>query len=257
MRNAFTGSQDAIRSLTTDGLWMGYKKTTIDGTAALSLFARIGATDYLLPFNTVNTTPLLSTWSTYVFVAKIDVGAGAGGTDRVSIAVQPIAATAFSREWDWAVADVEANVVSGGTPVSYVAFAGQYQTGNYEVAIDQFKIATSLDLVCDRAAPAVGLPDAIFVGAPAGAGGGPPISFVANGAGEECFRVVLAEAVPGPFYTAFATTALVERARAVADSVTVSAAGPHPFDIPTANRASLFVSIVASTESFHAGDELP
>ena len=121
-----------------------------------------GATDYLqvwelefYHFDDVDTTPLLSTWSTYVFVAKIDVGAGAGGTDRVSIAVQPIAATAFSREWDWAVADVEANLVSGGTPVSYIAFAGQYQTGNYEVAIDQFKIATSLDLVCDRAAPFV------------------------------------------------------------------------------------------------------
>ena len=116
---------------------------------------------------------------------------GAGGTDRVSVAAQPIAAGVFSREWVWAVADVEANIVSGGTPVSYVAFAGQYQAGGYDVSIDQFKIATSLDLVCDCAAPPVVLPDALVLGAPDGE---PPLSFVENGAGEDCFRVVLAEA---------------------------------------------------------------
>ena len=80
---------------------------------------------------------------------------GAGGTDRVSVAAQPIAAGVFSREWVWAVAVVEANIVSG------------------------------------RAAPPVVLPDALVLGAPDGE---PPLSFVENGAGEDCFRVVLAEA---------------------------------------------------------------
>ena len=250
VKSAFNGAQDAMKSLTTDGLWMGYKKVG----STISLFARIGETDYLLPFNTADSSPLLDTTSTYVFVAKIEIGAGAGGTDRVSVAAQPIAAGVFSREWVWAVADVEANVVSGGTPVSYVAFAGQYQTGGCEVAIDQFKIATSLDLVCDRAAAAVVLPDALVLGAPDGE---PPLSFVENGAGEDCFRVVLAEAVPGPYYTPFAAASLAERARAAADSTTVSVAGPLAFDVPTENRSSLFVSIVASTGPFLQGDLLP
>ena len=176
----------------------------------------------------------------------------------MSIAAQPIATGVFSEDWEWNVTNVEANVVSGGTPVSYIAFAGQYQTGNYEVAIDQFKIATSLDLVCNHAAPAVVLPATIRIGAPAAGGSGePPLGFVEDQQGLEYFRVVLAEAVPGPYYTPFATSSLAERPVAALDSTTVSAAGPLPFDIPTEGRTSLFVSIVASTEFFHAGDELP
>ena len=40
-------------------------------------------------------------------------------------------------------------------------------------------------------------------------------------------------------------------------SLTVSSAGPLSFDIPTEDRPSLFISIVASKEFLHAGDELP
>ena len=110
----------------------------------------------------------------------------------------------------------------------------------------------------DMDTPAVVLPATLRIGAPDAAGGGePPLGFVENDQGEECFRVVLAEAVPGPYYTPFATTSLAERPVAAANSVTVSAAGPLPFDIPTEGRTSLFVSIVASTDFFHAGDELP
>ncbi len=254
VKGAFNGGQDAIKALTTDGLWMGYKKTTIDGTAALSLFTRIGETDYLLPFNTVNTTPLLSTWSTYIFVARIDIGAGAGGTDRVSVAVQPVASGAFSADWEWAVSDVEANLVSGGTPVTYIAFAGQYQTGGYEVAIDQFKIATSLELVCDHTPPPMEI-TVPTIGA--GDAGSSPLSFVENTAGEECFRVVVENAVPNVYYTPFAAMVLDERFIAQTSSVAVSGAGPLPFDIPTDNRTSLFVTIVASTTPFAAGDEMP
>ena len=100
------------------------------------------------------------------------------------------------------------------------------------------------------------LPDAIRIGAPDG-GDEPPRSIVANQQGAECLRVVLAEAVPGPYYTPFATESLAERPVAAADSTTVAAAGPLPFEIPTEGRASLFVSIAASDEPFAAGDELP
>ena len=106
-----------------------------------------------------------------------------------------------------------------------------------------------------RAASTIVLPAAIRIGAPA-AGGEPPLGFVES-QGAECFRVVLAEAVPGPYYTPFATASLAARPVAALDSATVSAAGPLPFDIPTTNSPSLFVSIVASTDFFHAGDELP
>ena len=159
VQNTFSGGSDSFQSLTTDGIWMGYKKTTAGGAAALTLFARIGETDYTLPFNTANSEPLLSTWSTYIFVAKIEVGTGVNGKDRVSIAVQPVASAAFNPKWEWSVENVEANIVSGGTPVSYIAFGGQYQTGSYEVAIDQFKIATTLEEVCNHiaaTAPVVG-----------------------------------------------------------------------------------------------------
>lgn len=141
-----------------------YVKEYESGTESIDYF-RIGSDGslYAPSYNTANSSPLLSTWSTYIFVAKIDIGAGVGGADRVSVAAQPIATGVFSEDWDWAVENVEANLVSGGTPVTYIAFAGQYQTGNYEVAIDQFKIATALDLVCNRAAPAVVLPATITV----------------------------------------------------------------------------------------------
>ncbi len=102
-----------------------------------------------------------------------------------------------------------------------------------------------------------GLPAALVVGVGDGSAGEAPLGFVENAAGEECFRVVLAEAVPGPYYTPFAAGSLAERPVAAADSTTVAAAGPLPFDIPTEGRPSLFVSIVASTDFFHAGDELP
>ena len=150
VQNTFNGGQDAFRSLTTDGIWMGYKRTSVNGTAALSLFARIGATDYLLPLNTVNSSPLLSTWSTYIFVARVRIGAGTGGRDLVDIAAQPIASTAYDPNWTWDVANIEANIVSGGTPISYIAFGGQYQTNNKEVFIDQYKIATTLAEVCNH-----------------------------------------------------------------------------------------------------------
>ena len=102
-----------------------------------------------------------------------------------------------------------------------------------------------------------GLPAALDVGVGDGSAGDAPLGFVQNAAGAECFRVVLAEAVPGPYYTPFATASLAQRPVAAADSTTVSAAGPLPFDIPTEGRTSLFVSIVASTAPFEAGDELP
>ena len=150
VQNEFSGGQDAIKSLTSDGIWMGYKRTTVNSTAALSLVAKISGTDYTLPFNTVNSSPLLSTWSTYIFVARVRIGAGTGGKDLVDVGVQPVASTAFNADWDWSVSNVEANIVSGGTPISYIAFAGQYQTNNKEVNIDQFKIATTLAEVCNR-----------------------------------------------------------------------------------------------------------
>lgn len=150
VQNEFSGGQDAIKSLTSDGIWMGYKRTTVNSTAALSLVAKISGTDYTLPFNTVNSSPLLSTWSTYIFVARVRIGAGTGGKDLVDVGVQPVASTAFNADWNWSVSNVEANIVSGGTPISYIAFAGQYQTNNKEVNIDQFKIATTLAEVCNR-----------------------------------------------------------------------------------------------------------
>ena len=150
VQNTFSGGSDDIRSLTTDGIWMGYKRTTVNNTAALSFFAKIGGTDYVLPYNTVNSSPLLSTWSTYIFVARVRIGAGTGGKDLVDIAVQPVASTAFNADWDWNVKNIEANIVSGGTPISYIAFAGQYQTNSKEVCIDQYKIATTLAEVCNH-----------------------------------------------------------------------------------------------------------
>ncbi|MCR5839025.1 MAG: hypothetical protein K6G94_05260, partial [Kiritimatiellae bacterium] len=146
VQNTFSGGSDDIKSLTTDGIWMGYKKVG----SAISLFGRIGSTDYVFPYTTSDST--LSTWSTYIFIARVDIGAGTDGKDLVSLAVQPIATGSYSLEWDWTVKNVEANIVSGGTPVSYIAFAGQYQTNSKEVAIDQFKIATSLSEVCNHAA---------------------------------------------------------------------------------------------------------
>ena len=50
---------------------------------------------------------------------------------------------------------------------------------------------------------------------------------------------------------------LAQRPVAAADSTTVAAAGPLPFAIPTEGLPTLFVSIVASTVPFEAGDELP
>ena len=146
VQNTFPGGSDDIKSLTTDGIWMGYKKVG----SAISLFGRIGSTDYVFPYTTSDST--LSTWSTYIFIARVDIGKGTDGKDLVSLAVQPIATGVFSPAWDWSVKNIEANIVSGGTPVSYIAFAGQYQTNDKEVAIDQFKIATSLSEVCNHAA---------------------------------------------------------------------------------------------------------
>lgn len=102
---------------------------------------------------------------------------------------------------------------------------------------------------------AVDLPETLVIGA--GDGGETPLCFVENAAGEECFRVVLANAVPGVWFTAFAATSLDERFLAQADSVTVSAAGPLPFVIPTEGRSALFVTIVASATPFKAGAPLP
>ncbi len=144
VQNTFSGGSDAMQSLTTDGIWMGYKKVG----SAISLFGRVGSTDYVLPYTTSDST--LSTWSTFMFVARVRIGMGANGKDLVDMAAQPIASTAYNMAWDWNVKNVEANIVSGGTPVSYIAFGGQYQTGNKEVAIDQFKIATTLAEVCNN-----------------------------------------------------------------------------------------------------------
>ena len=102
---------------------------------------------------------------------------------------------------------------------------------------------------------AVDLPETLVIGT--GDGGGSPVCFVQNAAGEECFRVVLANAVPGVWFTAFAATSLDGQFHAQADSTTVSAAGPLPFDIPTEGRSSLFVTIVASEAPFEAGAPLP
>ena len=239
MKSEFNGGQDAMKSLTTDGVWMGYKKVTVNSKAAISLFARIGETDYLLPFNTENTTPRLSTWSTYIFVAKIDIGAGSGGKDRVSIAAQPIATGVFSEDWEWNVTNVEANVVSGETPVSYIAFAGQYQTGGYEVAIDQFKIATSLDLVCNHAAPAVVVP------APAIGGDGVPApSFgVDQASGNKVFTFAIGNAVKGVKYRVYKTESLSEPFVPVGEAIEATADGLLDFAVPTADVPSCFFKI--------------
>ena len=239
VKSAFNGGTDAMKSLTTDGIWMGYKKT---GAAEISLFARIGETDYLLPYNTSNTSPLLSTWSTYMFIAKIEIGAGAGGKDRVSIAAQPIAAGAFSDTWEWNVTNVEANIVSGGTPVSYIAFAGQYQTGGYEVAIDQFKIATSLDKVCnhDPWPQSVDAPAPVF-----GGDGVPAPSFgVDKASGNPVFTFSIGNAVKGARYRIYKTESLSEPFEPVGDVIEATADGLLDFAVPTADKPSCFFKVV-------------
>ena len=240
VKSAFNGGQDAMQSLTTDGIWMGYKKTTVGGTAAISLFARIGETDYLLPFNTASSSPLLSTWSTYIFVAKIDIGAGSGGKDRVSVAAQPIATGVYSEDWEWNVTNIEANVVSGGTPVSYIAFAGQYQTGNYEVAIDQFKIATSLDLVCNHTASAVVVPSPVF----GGEGVPAPAFGVDQSSGNPVFTFSIGNAVKGAKYRIYKTESLTVPFEPYGDVIEADANGILDFVVPTADEPSCFFKIV-------------
>ena len=48
VQNTFSGGSDDMKSLTTDGIWMGYKKVG----SAISLFGRIGSTDYVFPYTT-------------------------------------------------------------------------------------------------------------------------------------------------------------------------------------------------------------
>ncbi len=140
---AIKGGGDAIKALTDDGIWMGYKKTS---STDISLVGRVAGMDYILPYST--TAGTITEYTTYIFIARVEVGAGTGGKDVVSLFASPIATGKYSASWEWCHEGIEADVV--GDNMGYIAFAGQYYTGDYPICIDQYKIATTLNEVCNH-----------------------------------------------------------------------------------------------------------
>ena len=159
----------------------------------------------------------------------------------MSIAAQPIASGVYSEDWEWNVTNVEANVVSGGTSASYIAFAGQYQNDNLEVAIDQFKIATSLGLVCNHTSSAVVVPAPVF----GGEGVPAPALGVDSASGAPVFTFAIGNAVKGAKYRIYKTESLTAPFEPYGDVIEAGANGILDFVVPTADEPSCFFKIVA------------
>lgn len=137
------GGTTSDANLTNDGLWFAFKRSGSN----LYPIMRLMGTDYQLSSTAV------AQWNTWIFIAKVEVGAGTAGKEVVSAYAARVSTTgnaAYTPDFEWCNLvgtdnSVEVEMIGDSATLNYLGYRGAYQTNNKMVRFDEAAIATELD----------------------------------------------------------------------------------------------------------------